>query len=114
MKFFVCFCGVLSMVSFLIPKEKGEEKKAVSVLSTFNRHNDNIRECLVTAMRIDEQKRLDYLKNKPTLTVGTAKRMETTNGGSGSGEWNPILKRDNSNKVSDKRNEFFLLQPDSI
>lgn len=76
------------MVSFLIPKEKAEETKAVSVLSTFNRHNDNIRDCLITAMRIDEQKRLEYLKNKPTLTVG--KRMETTS------EWNPIIKRDNT------------------
>jgi len=79
------------MVSFLIPKEKAEETKAVSVLSTFNRHNDNIRDCLITAMRIDEQKRLEYLKNKPTLTVGGAKRMETTGG-----EWNPIIKRDNT------------------
>lgn len=113
MKLSVCFCGILSIVSFLIPKEKEEEKKAVSVFTNYNRLNDNIRDCLVTAMKIDVNKRLEYIKSKPTLrstpvTLGF-NRVET--GGSGNDEWNPLLKRDTTIK-SQGRNEFFLLQPD--
>jgi hypothetical protein len=115
MKGCFCFCGILSIVSFLLPKEKEEEKKAASIFTSYNRLNDNIKECLVTAMRIDEQKRLDYLKNKPTLqSAGGSlglKRVET-GGSGGSNEWNPLLKRDNTLKSQSNRGDFYLLQPD--
>lgn len=113
----VYFCGILSIVSFLIPKQKEEEKRSVSLITNYNRLNDNLRECLQTAMRIDEQKRLDYIKSKPTLQSGGTlgiKRMET--GGSGSSDqWNPLLKREATTTVNTRhsKSEFFLIQPDA-
>lgn len=68
LKFFTLVSAILSVVAFLIPKNnKDEGRTDGNGQRNLNRLNDNLKDILSTALKIDEQKRLEYIKRKPTL-----------------------------------------------
>ena len=60
--------GILAVISHLMPKmaSKKDERQA-AVTRNFSMLNEKLRDSLMTAIKIDEQKRLDYIRHKPTL-----------------------------------------------
>lgn len=112
LKMFVYMSGLLAIVAHLMPKKKSGETKE-GVVRNFNRLNDYLRESLNTAIKIDEQKRLDYIKRKPTIQggsrsstfaakktlIGERERPEVMT----AKEWNPIMKKETLNTPIFKR-----------
>lgn len=64
----------------------------------FGKMNERLRDSLMTALKIEEQKRLEYVKRKPTLQpreLGTVGGLQ--------GEWKPLIRRETPATALERR-----------
>jgi hypothetical protein len=70
--------------------DKGASAGEAGTVRDFGKMNEKLRYSLLTAIKIDEQKRLEYIKRKPTIET---KRQQTLIGGEEAKKpWQPIVR----------------------
>ncbi len=94
--------GILALVSHLQPKTSSKSKQdSLQDEKQKNLYliNNRLRESLMTAIKLDEQKRLEYIRNKPHVISQKQEDKRTQ-------EWQPIQRR---NTIERYREESFNL-----
>lgn len=89
-KMFMWASALLAVIAHLTPKKDAPKDEDVGAAKNFSHLNEKLKESLMVALKIDEQKRLDYIKQKPPLQgrAQMAKKREET------AAWQPIIKQD--------------------
>ena len=113
LKLLMWMSAFMAAISHLMPKKEASKGKTDSVpIRNFGKINEKLRESLMTAIKIDEQKRLEYIKQKPPL-LGRSQSSNQMIGKQTSKfneKWQPILKRESTiEKVRPQYDESFNL-----